>query len=210
MEPRPDGGAGRDLCIAIIIFLRLLEFQLALRLSLLFEVLGGGPVDHGGRNLFPFVAFGAQVAYAVAAHLPPAGQLIAAILQHQALGGLRLRRAVSQQQKAKPNQQHDLESPIHAFQLASRFYRNFAATGGLPNPAFPFIIGRAPLWTLTERAEFVRGGASLLEQGCCTIPLKSQRSGMSAKYIFVTGGVVSSLGKGLAAASIGCLLEAAD
>src|SRR5436309_1899357 len=30
---------------------------------------------------------------------------------------------------------------------------------------------------------------------------------MSAKYIFVTGGVVSSLGKGLAAASFGCLLE---
>jgi len=29
-----------------------------------------------------------------------------------------------------------------------------------------------------------------------------------AKYIFVTGGVVSSLGKGLAASSIGCLLEA--
>ena len=28
-----------------------------------------------------------------------------------------------------------------------------------------------------------------------------------AKYVFVTGGVVSSLGKGLAAASIGCLLE---
>ena len=27
------------------------------------------------------------------------------------------------------------------------------------------------------------------------------------KYIFVTGGVVSSLGKGLAAASIGALLE---
>ena len=31
---------------------------------------------------------------------------------------------------------------------------------------------------------------------------------MPTKYIFVTGGVVSSLGKGLAAASIGCLLEA--
>src|SRR5690242_21835842 len=31
---------------------------------------------------------------------------------------------------------------------------------------------------------------------------------MAAKYVFVTGGVVSSLGKGLAAASIGCLLEA--
>src|SRR5215831_12028987 len=30
---------------------------------------------------------------------------------------------------------------------------------------------------------------------------------MAAKYIFVTGGVVSSLGKGLAAASVGCLLE---
>ena len=28
-----------------------------------------------------------------------------------------------------------------------------------------------------------------------------------AKYIFVTGGVVSSLGKGIAAASVGCLLE---
>ncbi len=31
---------------------------------------------------------------------------------------------------------------------------------------------------------------------------------MAAKYIFVTGGVVSSLGKGIAAASIGCLLKA--
>src|ERR1700739_1379932 len=28
-----------------------------------------------------------------------------------------------------------------------------------------------------------------------------------AKYIFVTGGVVSSLGKGIAAAGLGCLLE---
>ncbi len=32
--------------------------------------------------------------------------------------------------------------------------------------------------------------------------------GTGPKYIFVTGGVVSSLGKGVAAASIGCLLEA--
>ena len=32
-------------------------------------------------------------------------------------------------------------------------------------------------------------------------------SSRPVKYIFVTGGVVSSLGKGLAAASIGCLLE---
>jgi CTP synthase len=30
---------------------------------------------------------------------------------------------------------------------------------------------------------------------------------MTPKYVFVTGGVVSSLGKGLAAASVGCLLE---
>src|SRR4029078_8293723 len=30
---------------------------------------------------------------------------------------------------------------------------------------------------------------------------------MMPKYIFVTGGVVSSLGKGLAASSIGCLIE---
>mgnify|MGYP002818503479 FL=1 len=33
------------------------------------------------------------------------------------------------------------------------------------------------------------------------------RDGRPVKFIFVTGGVVSSLGKGLAAASIGCLLE---
>jgi CTP synthase len=32
-------------------------------------------------------------------------------------------------------------------------------------------------------------------------------TGGTTKYIFVTGGVVSSLGKGLAAASVGCLLE---
>ena len=31
---------------------------------------------------------------------------------------------------------------------------------------------------------------------------------MTTKYIFVTGGVVSSLGKGVAAASIGALLKA--
>ena len=31
---------------------------------------------------------------------------------------------------------------------------------------------------------------------------------MSTKYVFVTGGVVSSLGKGIAASSIGALLEA--
>src|SRR5215470_14682811 len=35
----------------------------------------------------------------------------------------------------------------------------------------------------------------------------SVTDGRTPKYIFVTGGVVSSLGKGLAAASIGCLLE---
>ena len=34
-----------------------------------------------------------------------------------------------------------------------------------------------------------------------------ENTGRQTKYIFVTGGVVSSLGKGLAAASIGALLE---
>ena len=37
--------------------------------------------------------------------------------------------------------------------------------------------------------------------------MSNQDSLRPVKYIFVTGGVVSSLGKGLAAASIGCLLE---
>ena len=37
--------------------------------------------------------------------------------------------------------------------------------------------------------------------------MPNQDSTRPVKYIFVTGGVVSSLGKGLAAASIGCLLE---
>ncbi len=36
---------------------------------------------------------------------------------------------------------------------------------------------------------------------------RQRRKVLNTKYIFVTGGVVSSLGKGLAAASIGCLLE---
>src|SRR5882672_6975326 len=41
-----------------------------------------------------------------------------------------------------------------------------------------------------------------------TAPAGSVRSpGKQTKFIFVTGGVVSSLGKGLASASIGTLLE---
>jgi CTP synthase len=39
------------------------------------------------------------------------------------------------------------------------------------------------------------------------MPSPSAPSSKPVKYIFITGGVVSSLGKGLAAASIGCLLE---
>src|SRR5262249_56042397 len=35
-----------------------------------------------------------------------------------------------------------------------------------------------------------------------------RKNGCKAKYIFVTGGVVCSLGKGVASASIGALLEA--
>lgn len=75
-------------------------------------------------------------------------------------------------------------------------------------------------------AEFVAGlGGEIVPRKSCFVPLKMAvilgcarpvrpsktiqegEAGMSAKYIFVTGGVVSSLGKGLAAASIGCLLE---
>src|SRR3972149_6840720 len=37
--------------------------------------------------------------------------------------------------------------------------------------------------------------------------LLSKGGAMPTKFIFVTGGVLSSLGKGLASASIGCLLE---
>src|SRR2546421_3916520 len=37
--------------------------------------------------------------------------------------------------------------------------------------------------------------------------VRTQAARMAPKYIFVTGGVVSSLGKGVAASSIGCLLE---
>src|SRR6201997_1745782 len=50
----------------------------------------------------------------------------------------------------------------------------------------------------------------IIDCACQVRPSKTIREGeaeMSSKYIFVTGGVVSSLGKGLAAASIGCLLE---
>src|SRR6185295_5800951 len=36
----------------------------------------------------------------------------------------------------------------------------------------------------------------------------SREDGAAMKYIFVTGGVISSLGKGLSAASLGTLLEA--
>src|SRR5207247_6481622 len=43
-------------------------------------------------------------------------------------------------------------------------------------------------------------------QGPVNIPM-TNTDDRATKYIFVTGGVVSSLGKGLAAASIGCLLE---
>src|SRR5208283_1506960 len=38
-------------------------------------------------------------------------------------------------------------------------------------------------------------------------PRRTRATRMAPKYIFVTGGVVSSLGKGVAASSIGCLLE---
>jgi CTP synthase len=54
------------------------------------------------------------------------------------------------------------------------------------------------------------GLPAILDRARLVHPAHNPKKGdakMSAKYIFVTGGVVSSLGKGLAAASIGCLLE---
>jgi len=77
----------------------------------------------------------------------------------------------------------------------------------LPNPAFPFIIDRAPLWTPPNAPIFCAAVPPFWNQAAAQSTPKITEVGMSAKYIFVTGGVVSSLGKGLAAASIGCLLE---
>ena len=39
-------------------------------------------------------------------------------------------------------------------------------------------------------------------------PRVSRKKPLTQKFIFVTGGVVSSIGKGLSAASLGTLLEA--
>src|ERR1700688_1562849 len=66
--------------------------------------------------------------------------------------------------------------------------KRLAAFSTFPSRKLSVIIDRAP-----QPAQFSNQNQS--------------EEAMSAKYIFVTGGVVSSLGKGLAAASIGCLLE---
>ncbi|MGH2791817.1 MAG: hypothetical protein ACRDJ0_12660, partial [Actinomycetota bacterium] len=39
-------------------------------------------------------------------------------------------------------------------------------------------------------------------------PKREENGGLVAKHVFVTGGVVSSLGKGITAASLGRLLKA--
>src|SRR6202171_687893 len=65
--------------------------------------------------------------------------------------------------------------------------KRWAAFSTFPSRKLSVIIDRAP-----QPAQFSNQNQS--------------EESMSAKYIFVTGGVVSSLGKGLAAASIGCLL----
>ncbi len=43
---------------------------------------------------------------------------------------------------------------------------------------------------------------------CKVVPITNLRSDHMARYVFITGGVVSSLGKGIAAASLGAILEA--
>jgi CTP synthase len=74
-------------------------------------------------------------------------------------------------------------------------------------------MGRRPLaqatsepGSRTPKNQLNRQNRVFQQFGQCTQSIYA-REFMSAKYIFVTGGVVSSLGKGLAAASIGCLLE---
>src|ERR1700747_1456583 len=47
--------------------------------------------------------------------------------------------------------------------------------------------------------------AEVRQAQICSVRMRATR--MAPKYIFVTGGVFSSLGKGVAASSIGCLLE---
>ena len=55
--------------------------------------------------------------------------------------------------------------------------------------------------------ELIRTAQASVIRGDCEGALEAPKRSRMAKFIFVTGGVVSSLGKGIAAASIGCLLE---
>src|SRR5581483_2131403 len=76
------------------------------------------------------------------------------------------------------------------------------AAGGAGCRARAPAPGRAPVAPDGDRPE---GGGT----GRGAHPIRAERRlSVPTKYVFVTGGVVSSLGKGLAAASIGCLLEA--
>src|SRR6476646_9884665 len=57
------------------------------------------------------------------------------------------------------------------------------------------------------RSASAQSGVSGRERSeCCKMGISSTRSVMT-KYVFVTGGVVSSLGKGIAAASLAAILE---
>src|SRR5208283_1556138 len=71
----------------------------------------------------------------------------------------------------------------------------------------PWRTGIASAWwkRSTSRWVWIRRRIWKGCPGCSTHQF--YRGWEMAKYIFVTGGVVSSLGKGIAAASIGCLLE---
>ena len=73
-----------------------------------------------------------------------------------------------------------------------------------------------PIWHDTKdigvamRYDFVpsRSTASLLACRASATPSRTRRTGQMPKYVFVTGGVTSSLGKGITAASIGRILKA--
>src|SRR5579864_8950279 len=81
---------------------------------------------------------------------------------------------------------------------------NFHSNKGFISRPLSAIIDCAPQSVSRPRAQAIREPGSRVS---FQPPTTKDEDFMAAKYVFVTGGVVSSLGKGLAAASIGCLLE---
>jgi len=72
-------------------------------------------------------------------------------------------------------------------------------------PCNYWACATCPYWILKIDVVVRDSSRILLRQGCRTTVLRKE---ILTKHIFITGGVCSSLGKGIAAASIGALLEA--